>query len=58
MRFAYYLGVNASLLAGFACDELLASADRFVPRGGRTVRLGAPVALLLIVAVPAASGIR
>jgi oligosaccharyl transferase (archaeosortase A-associated) len=58
MRFSYYLGVNAALFAGFACDELLASFQRFRPAAGRRWRLGASLALLLIVAVPSGAAIR
>lgn len=58
VRFSYYLGVNVALLAGFACDELLASVQRFRPAAGREWRLGASLALLLIVAVPSGAAIR
>jgi hypothetical protein len=58
VRFAYYLGVNVALLAGFACDELLASAARFRPTDNRPVRWIAALALLIVVAVPAADVLR
>lgn len=57
VRFAYYLGVNAALLAGYACHELLESAGRVRVRGG-LIRWAAPVALLFIVAVPSAAAIQ
>jgi len=50
--------VNVALLAGFACDELLASAARFRPTDGRLVRWIAAFALLIVVAVPAADVLR
>ncbi len=58
MRFSYYLGVNAALLAGFACDELLASVQRFRPAAGGVWRFGPSLALLLIVAVPSGAAIK
>jgi hypothetical protein len=58
MRFTYYLGVNVALLAGLACDELLASAARFRLTVNRLARWSAALALLIVVVVPSANVLR
>ena len=58
MRFAYYLGVNAALFAGVACDELAAWAGRLRLRGSPLPGWAAAAALFLIVAVPAGARIK
>ncbi len=58
VRFAYYLGVNAALFAGFAVDELLYWSDGFRWRGRPVARRVAWTVLTLAVALPAAAELR
>jgi dolichyl-diphosphooligosaccharide--protein glycosyltransferase len=58
VRFSYYLGVNAALLAGFACDELLAFVQGLRPAREAMRRWGPSLGLLVIVAVPSGVAIK
>ena len=58
VRFAYYLGVNAALLAGLAVDELLYWSEGFQWRGRRVAGRVAWAVLGLAVAVPAVAELR